>query len=121
MSYKLDFKRNKEMYEKYKEGNLSLEKIGQMYNVSRQQVFLIVKNIEQYKDFAGFDVLYELADGKTNLICKIYTTISFILGKEDFTMYDIINIDLWEFSKNKAVGESTVQLLKEFQDELKRL
>lgn len=119
--YNIDFQRNKEIYNHYKMGNITLEDIGKLYNISRQQVYMIVKNIEQYKDYAGFDILYELADGKTNLICKLYRAISNILGKENFTMYDIINIDLWEFSKTQSVGESTVQLLKDFQEELKSI
>lgn len=113
-----DYIRNKNIVDEYVNGNLSMEQVGLKYNISRQQVGNIIARYKQLSKYAGFDVLSELTKFNSCLMQRLYNALIKWFGKDDFTVFEIMEIDAYEFSKLEYVGVSIAELFVEFKKEL---
>lgn len=109
-----DYIRNKNIIEEYGKGELSMEQVGLKYNISRQQVGNILARHKQLSQYAGFDILYELTQYNSCLMQRLYNSLIKWFGKSDFTVFEIMEIDTYEFSKCSYVGTTVVELFVEF-------
>lgn len=116
-----DYERNKKMYDEYVNTDKSLEQVGLKYNVSRQAVYQVVKRFNKYKDYAGFNEVQELANGNTNIMSRLYNGLVRYFDKEDFTTYDIITVNVWDFARINKVGNETTIVLTKLQEKLKHV
>lgn len=117
----IKYERNVEIYNEYKKGILSMEQIGFKYNISRQQVSIIINRIKKFENCIGFEIVLKLSNGNTNQMSRLYNGLEEFFGNTEYSAYDVIQVDVWEYSKKSTVGVATVELLIELQKELKRL
>ena len=115
-----DYERNKKIYDEYMNNeNLSMEQLGLKYNISRQCVHSIISRFNEYRDYTAFKEVYDLVEGNTNLMSRLFGGLRLYFKKEDFTEYEIVNVPIWEFAKIKTVGADTAELLIKLQEKLK--
>lgn len=114
-----DYKRNKQIYDEYMNNDMTMEQIGLKNNISRQCVHSIIARFNEYRNYTAFKDVYDLVEGNTNLMSRLYGGLKSYFDKEDFTEYEIINVPIWEFAKISTVGADTAELLIKLQEKLK--
>lgn len=114
-----DYKRNKQIYDEYMNNDMTMEQIGLKNNISRQCVHSIIARFNEYRNYTAFKEVYDLVEGNTNLMSRLYGGLKSYFNKEDFTEYEIINVPIWEFAKISTVGADTAELLIKLQEKLK--
>ena len=114
-----DYKRNKQIYDEYMNNDMTMEQIGLKNNISRQCVHSIIARFNEYRNYTAFKDVYDLVEGNTNLMSRLYGGLKSYFNKEDFTEYEIINVPIWEFAKISTVGADTAELLIKLQEKLK--
>lgn len=114
-----DYKRNKQIYDEYMNNDMTMEQIGLKNNISRQCVHSIIARFNDYRNYTAFKEVYDLVEGNTNLMSRLYGGLKSYFNKEDFTEYEIINVPIWEFAKISTVGADTAELLIKLQEKLK--
>ena len=119
MKINVDYSRNKKIYEEYLNSEkVSMEQIGLKYDISRQQVYNIIARFNELKQYAGFYTLCEITNYNTNMMSRLYSSLGEWFGTNTFTVYDITQIDTYEFSKLPSVGILVSELLVKFKQEL---
>ena len=114
-----DYKRNKQIYDEYMNNDMTMEQIGLKNNISRQCVHSIIARFNEYRNYTAFKEVYDLVEGNTNLMSRLYGGLKSYFKKEDFTEYEISNVPIWEFAKISTVGADTAELLIKLQEKLK--